>query len=190
MRGPRIRQSPTASAVLAPEFASLFSDSMGPDILVAIPNRFRIFVFPKVSPAYQRFSEIVIAEYDSSTYPVSKELFSVRKGKIIAVGGTVENSDKRTPMLRDIRKILYHESTILSRLDELAGEITEDYRGKDLSVIAVLNGSFIFMADLLRRVPLHLQVECLSVSSYHGTKSTGRITFARRISQTFVAVMC
>ena len=80
-------------------------------------------------------------------------------------------------MLRDIRKILYHESTILSRLDELAGEITEDYRGKDLSVIAVLNGSFIFMADLLRRVPLHLQVECLSVSSYHGTKSTGRINF-------------
>ncbi|MGA7883512.1 MAG: hypoxanthine phosphoribosyltransferase [Terrimicrobiaceae bacterium] len=80
-------------------------------------------------------------------------------------------------MLRDIRRILYHESTILSRLDELAGEITEDYRGKDLSVIAVLNGSFIFMADLLRRIPLHLQVECLSVSSYHGTKSTGRINF-------------
>jgi hypothetical protein len=76
----------TASAVLAPEFASLFSESIGPDILVAIPNRFRIFVFPKVSPAYQRFSEIVIAEYDSSAYPVSKELFSVRKGRIVAVG--------------------------------------------------------------------------------------------------------
>jgi hypoxanthine phosphoribosyltransferase len=80
-------------------------------------------------------------------------------------------------MLRDIRKILYHESTILSRLDELASELTGDYRGKDLTVIAVLNGSFIFMADLLRRVPLHLQVDCLSVSSYHGTGSTGRINF-------------
>jgi hypoxanthine phosphoribosyltransferase len=80
-------------------------------------------------------------------------------------------------MLRDIRKILYHESTILSRLDELAGEITEDYRAKDLSVIAVLNGSFIFMADLLRRIPLHLQVDCLSVSSYHGTKSSGKVSF-------------
>jgi hypoxanthine phosphoribosyltransferase len=80
-------------------------------------------------------------------------------------------------MLRDIRKILYHESTILSRLDELASELTRDYRGKDLTVVAVLNGSFIFMADLLRRVPLHLQVDCLSVSSYHGTKSTGRVNF-------------
>ena len=80
-------------------------------------------------------------------------------------------------MLRDIRKILYHESTIFSRLDELASEIAEDYRGKELTVIAVLNGSFIFMADLLRRLPLQLQVDCLSVSSYHGTRSTGKISF-------------
>ena len=78
-------------------------------------------------------------------------------------------------MLQDIQKILYHESTILSRLDELADALTGDYRGKDLTVIAILNGSFIFMADLLRRVPLPLQVDCWSVSSYHGTKSTGRI---------------
>ena len=35
----------------------------------------------------------------------------------------------------------------------------------------------LFMADLLRRVPIHLQVDCLSVSSYHGTKSTGRVNF-------------
>lgn len=80
-------------------------------------------------------------------------------------------------MLEDIRKVLFHESTILSRLDELAHEITTDYRGKDLTVIAILNGSFVFMADLLRRVPLPLQVDCLSVSSYHGTQSTGRVNF-------------
>jgi hypoxanthine phosphoribosyltransferase len=80
-------------------------------------------------------------------------------------------------MLQDIKRILYHESTILSRLDELADALTDDYRGKDLTVVAVLNGSFIFMADLLRRVPLPLQVDCWSVSSYHGMKSTGRVSF-------------
>ncbi len=80
-------------------------------------------------------------------------------------------------MVSDIAKILYHESTILSRLDEMAHLITEDYRGKDLTVIAILNGSFIFMADLLRRIPLSLQVDCWSVSSYHGTRSTGQIQF-------------
>lgn len=82
-------------------------------------------------------------------------------------------------MLQDIKKILYHESTILSRLDELASEITEDYRGKDVTIVAILNGSFIFMADLLRRIPIHLQVDCLSVSSYHGSTSTGRVNFRK-----------
>lgn len=80
-------------------------------------------------------------------------------------------------MLADIRKVLYHESTILSRLDEMAHQITEDYEGKDLTAIAILNGSFIFMADLLRRIPHPLQVDCWSVSSYHGTKSSGQVNF-------------
>ncbi len=80
-------------------------------------------------------------------------------------------------MLDDIRKVLFHESTILSRLDEIAHQLTLDYRDKDLTVIAILNGSFIFMADLLRRVPLALQVDCLSVSSYHGTTTTGEVNF-------------
>jgi hypoxanthine phosphoribosyltransferase len=83
-------------------------------------------------------------------------------------------------MIQDIKRILYHESTILSRLDELASEITEDYRGRDITVIAVLTGSLVFMADLLRRIPLHLQLDCLSVSSYHGTKSAGRVKFHKR----------
>ncbi|MGB8167136.1 MAG: hypoxanthine phosphoribosyltransferase [Chthoniobacteraceae bacterium] len=81
-------------------------------------------------------------------------------------------------MLEDIAKILFHEGTILVRLDELAAQITDDYRDKELTVIAVLNGSFMFMADLLRRVPLPLRVDCLSVSSYHGgTETSGTVTF-------------
>ncbi len=81
-------------------------------------------------------------------------------------------------MLGDLARILYHESTILSRLDELADQITRDFRKKELTVVAVLNGSFMFMGDLLRRIPLPLRVDCISVASYHGgTESTGRVTF-------------
>ena len=80
-------------------------------------------------------------------------------------------------MVSDIASVLYHESTILARLDELASQITKDYEGKELTVIALLNGSFIFMADLLRRIPHPLQVDSWSVSSYHGTKTTGQINF-------------
>ena len=81
-------------------------------------------------------------------------------------------------MLGDLARVLYHESTILSRLDELADQITRDFRKKELTVVAVLNGSFMFMGDLLRRIPLPLRVDCISVASYHGgTESTGRVTF-------------
>jgi hypoxanthine phosphoribosyltransferase len=81
-------------------------------------------------------------------------------------------------MHADVERVLFHEQTILSRLDVLAGLITEEYRGKELTVVAILNGSLIFMADLLRRVPLPLKLDCISVSSYHGaTESSGVITF-------------
>jgi hypoxanthine phosphoribosyltransferase len=81
-------------------------------------------------------------------------------------------------MQDDVEKILYHATTILARLDEMAHEITRDYRGKELTVVAILNGSLMFMADLLRRIPLPLKLDCISVSSYHGsTESSGRVTF-------------
>jgi len=78
----------------------------------------------------------------------------------------------------DLERVLFDEAAILRRLDELAAQITQDYRERDLTVIAVLNGSLIFMADLLRRIPLPLKLDCLSVASYHGgTKSTGEVVF-------------
>ncbi len=81
-------------------------------------------------------------------------------------------------MENDLERILFHERTILSRIDELAEQIAADYRGKDLTVIAVLNGALMFVADLLRRLPLPLKLDFLRVSSYRGgTESAGTVTF-------------
>ena len=81
-------------------------------------------------------------------------------------------------MQDDLERVLFDEVTIMRRLDEIAAQITDDYRDRELTVIAVLNGSLIFMADLLRRIPLPLKLDCLSVASYHGgTKSTGEVVF-------------
>jgi hypoxanthine phosphoribosyltransferase len=81
-------------------------------------------------------------------------------------------------MQQDLDRILFHETTILSRLDQLAAEISRDYRDRELTVIAVLNGSLMFMADLLRRIPLPLKLDCLSVASYHGKAETsGEVIF-------------
>jgi hypoxanthine phosphoribosyltransferase len=81
-------------------------------------------------------------------------------------------------MQADLDRILFDETTILRRLDEIAAQISADYRNRELTVIAVLNGSIIFMADLLRRIPLPLKLDCLSVASYHGgTETTGEVVF-------------
>ena len=81
-------------------------------------------------------------------------------------------------MHNDIETILHHETTILSRLDGMARDIMKDYRDKELTVVAILQGGLILMADLLRRVQLPLRIETISVASYHGgTESSGRVEF-------------
>jgi hypoxanthine phosphoribosyltransferase len=81
-------------------------------------------------------------------------------------------------MQDDLERILFHEPAILSRLDQLAAEISQEYRGRELTVIAVLSGSLMFMADLLRRIPLPLKLDFVSVASYHGKAQTsGEVIF-------------
>ena len=81
-------------------------------------------------------------------------------------------------MQGDLERVLFDEPTIHRRLDEIAAQISKAYQDKELTVIAVLNGSLMFMADLLRRIPLPLKLDCLSVASYHGKAQTsGEIIF-------------
>src|ERR1700738_4205396 len=85
-------------------------------------------------------------------------------------------------MQDDLERILFDEPTILRRLDEIAGQISKDYSRKELTVIAVLNGSLMFMADLLRRIPLPLKLDCLSVASYHGKTQTSGEVISKQVA--------
>ena len=81
-------------------------------------------------------------------------------------------------MQGDLERVLFDERAILRRLDEIAAQISNDYRERELTVIAVLNGSLVFMADLMRRIPLPLKLDCLSVASYHGkAEPSGEVIF-------------
>jgi len=81
-------------------------------------------------------------------------------------------------MRSDIEPVLFDEPAIHKQLDELAAQISNDYRDHELTVIAVLTGSFMFVADLLRRIPLPLKLDWLSVVSYHGKMHTsGQVIF-------------
>jgi hypoxanthine phosphoribosyltransferase len=81
-------------------------------------------------------------------------------------------------MRGDLERVLFDEPAIHRRLDDIAAQICNDYRERELTVIAVLHGSLMFVADLLRRIPLPLKLECLSVASYHGrTETSGEVIF-------------
>ncbi len=82
-------------------------------------------------------------------------------------------------MHNDIERVLIAEEVIEKRLDVIATRIHDDFVQEEaLQVVAILKGALVFMADLLRRVPLRLEIECLNVASYHGgTESSGQVDF-------------
>ena len=67
------------------------------------------------------------------------------------------------------------ESEIKQQIKRVAAEITRDYAGRQPVFLAVLNGSFIFAADLLREVDLPCEISFVKLASYQGTSSTGEI---------------
>ena len=84
-------------------------------------------------------------------------------------------SDERTP--RTIERVLLDEGTIAARVRELAAQINADYAdAKNLVLIGVLKGSFIFLADLARHLTVPHHVDFIALSSYsRGAVSTGEV---------------
>ncbi|MBK24462.1 MAG: hypoxanthine phosphoribosyltransferase [Halobacteriovorax sp.] len=68
------------------------------------------------------------------------------------------------------------EEKIKQRVAELGAEISKDYAGEEVVVVGVLNGSFIFMADLVRQMDLPVKMEFIGASSYgDATISSGNV---------------
>lgn len=78
----------------------------------------------------------------------------------------------------DIERILIDEKVIEKRLDAMAEQIDREFPAGPMVAIVLLKGALVFAADLLRRLPRPLDIECLKVASYHGgMKSSGVVTF-------------
>lgn len=75
-----------------------------------------------------------------------------------------------------MREILFREADLRAAVSRIAGEINRDYRGKAPVVVGILQGSFVFLADLVREITLPITLEFMSVSSYGAdTESSGRV---------------
>lgn len=79
---------------------------------------------------------------------------------------------------------LVSERRLRARVRELGRRIAADYRGRDLHLVGVLHGAFVFMADLARSIDLPLTCDFLRVSSYgSGTVSSGAVRFELELAR-------
>jgi hypoxanthine phosphoribosyltransferase len=73
-----------------------------------------------------------------------------------------------------VAEILLDEETLRDRVAELGAELSADYAGRDLMLIGVLKGAVFFMADLMRTIDVHCEVDFMAISSYGAsTDSSG-----------------
>ena len=80
------------------------------------------------------------------------------------------------------KEILLSRETIQKRVRELANQISEDYAGKELILIGVLKGAFIFMADLIREISIPCRVDFARLASYGtGSESSGKVVMTKDI---------
>jgi len=80
------------------------------------------------------------------------------------------------------KEIVINQTDIARRISELGAAITRDYTDAQLLVVGVLNGAFIFMADLVREIKLDLQIDFVRVASYGmSTTSCGEVRFSKDV---------
>jgi hypoxanthine phosphoribosyltransferase len=80
------------------------------------------------------------------------------------------------------KKVLYSREEIRGKVSKLAEAISEDYRGRDVILVGVLKGAFIFMADLIRCLKIPCVVDFVRVASYgSGSVSSGQVVIRKDI---------
>jgi hypoxanthine phosphoribosyltransferase len=83
----------------------------------------------------------------------------------------------------EIAKVLIPQNRLLQRVSELGAEISQDYEDKDLAVVAILKGSFIFAADLMRALTVDATIDFMSISSYAGQPGSGVVRITKDLEE-------
>jgi hypoxanthine phosphoribosyltransferase len=80
-------------------------------------------------------------------------------------------------------KTLITQERLQQRVSELGAEVSEAYEGKDLIIVAMLKGSFIFAADLMRALTITVNIDFMSISSYAGQTGSGVVRITKDIEE-------
>src|SRR5580700_9753706 len=82
---------------------------------------------------------------------------------------------------KEIESVLISKESIARRVRALARQIEKDFAGRDLVIVALLNGTVVFLADLLRRLSLPLRLDFIGVSSYGGGTESAELVFTKEL---------
>lgn len=89
-------------------------------------------------------------------------------------------------MSGDIENVLVSREAISSKVKELGKKISRDYEGKQLILVGVLKGGFVFLADLMREITIPVDMDFIAVSSYGAsTKSSGVVRIIKDVDMSF-----
>lgn len=85
---------------------------------------------------------------------------------------------------KKVWEVLCSEEDISNRLSELGKEISNDYKDKNLYVVSLLRGSFVFTADLVRKLDIPVKIDFMTTSSYgHGIETSGLVRIVNDIKE-------
>lgn len=88
----------------------------------------------------------------------------------------------RSPDMPDLSAVIVPRNQVKRRVDELAGEIAEAFGDRALTIVGVLDGALVFLADLIRRLPMRFELLTVGVRSYRGrSRTAGGIEFRHRL---------
>jgi len=92
-------------------------------------------------------------------------------------------ADARVPLRwrKEVQRILFTDEQIARRIRGLSREIERDFRGREMVVVSLLNGTVMFLADLLRRLSLPLRLDFLGVSSYGAGTESGDLVYTKEL---------
>ena len=81
-------------------------------------------------------------------------------------------------------EVLISEEDIRKRISELAAELSEKYKGEEVLLVGILNGSVFFLADLAQKMTIPVEIDFMAASSYgSGTESSGRVLITKDLAR-------
>ena len=81
----------------------------------------------------------------------------------------------------DIQSVLITDKQLAVRVNQIAKQIERDFRGRDMAIVSLLNGTVMFLGDLIRQLSLPLRLDFMGVSSYGAGTESGELVFTKEL---------